>query len=255
MSYTWPRRTLELIFLLSSIIIIDGLGPLPVQRTGPLGPSAYEECAMKSSKIGLIVAAVSLVGLPLLAKNAVVASRWTAAPVQINADMAKWEPDSLARQKSVDIDFAFKNDAANLYCVLVFNDPKYLSSIAATGITFWVNADGKNSRSSGIHFYQRKYTPDGLIKLMESRGEVLTDQKRQNIKAGREYVLVACDLINKKGQVVPHAGSAKGVFRSAKDGKSTIYEFLVPMSLVGAAAGEGKWDVSKPLTLGVEWGA
>ncbi len=209
---------------------------------------------MKSLRMALISAAMAVVCLPLLSKNTLVESRWTPAPVPIDADKAKWEPESFVRQKSVDVDYAFKNDASNLFCMLVFNDPKYLSSIAATGITLWVSADGKDTRNSGIHFYLKTVTPDGLIAFLESRGQTLTDERKQEIKAKSQYVVFACDLVDKKGQVTPHPGSVSGLFRSARSGKITTYEFLVPVALLSAAAGEGKWDASKPVTLGFEWG-
>jgi len=209
---------------------------------------------MKRFRAAILAVCIGLIYLPLLAKDPAVSSRWTAAPVPVDADRAKWEPESLTRQKSVDIDYAFKNDAANLYGLLVFNDPKYLSSITTTGITIWVDTAGKDARTSGLHLYQKAVTPDGLIAFLESRGDVLTDEKKQEIKTKRQYIIYACDLVDKKGRVIAHPGPDKGLFRSAKDGKTTIYEFLLPLSLLRAAAGEGQWDTGKPLTLGFEWG-
>jgi hypothetical protein len=213
-----------------------------------------EELAMDRLRSVAVVVSTALLGLPLLAKEAVVQSRWTAAPLTVDAVRAKWDQDTLLRQKSFDVEYGFSNDAENLYCLFVFNDPKYLSSIAATGMTFWVGAGGKETRSAGLRFYQKTVTADGLIAFLEGRGETLTDEKKQGFRTKQRYVLFVCDLVNKKGDTIPHPGAANGVFRSARAGHVTTYEFLIPLALLKTAAGEGQWNPLKPITLGFEWG-
>jgi hypothetical protein len=184
----------------------------------------------------------------------IVESKWTAAPVQIDGVQADWAQDTLETEKSVAASYAFKNDANFLYLLFVFNDPKFVSSIEATGMTLWLNAEGKEKKLHGLRFYRKMLNPDQFIQHLEKEGQLLTDEKKQEIKAKPGYILFACDTVNKKGEVVPHPGAGSGTYRMARVQKSMAYEFVIPMALLADPASKIQWDASKPLKVGFEWG-
>ena len=68
-------------------------------------------------------------------------SHWVSSPVRIDGSTNDWAENDLAGEKKVKVDYAFKNDAENLYVLFMFRDPKYLSSISATGLTIWFNSE------------------------------------------------------------------------------------------------------------------
>ena len=207
-----------------------------------------------SKRIGLMIAVCALI-LPAAAKDKIIVeSRPVIAPIQVDGNPAEWPPDSLTLEKDVNVSYAFQNDAANLYVLFQFNEAKYVSSIEATGLTLWVNNDGKEKKSHGLHFYRKTVPAAELIKILENEGQTLTDDKKKEFMSRPQYMIWASDVINKKGEAVPHPGVFGGTFRMAKTPKTVVYELILPLALLSDPGAEKKWDASQPLKIGFEWG-
>ena len=73
-------------------------------------------------------------------------SRWNVAPIKIGSFNSDWVGEALSFEKKVKVDYAFKNDAENIYVLFIFKDSKYMSSIKNTGMTIWFNREGKKKR-------------------------------------------------------------------------------------------------------------
>jgi hypothetical protein len=204
----------------------------------------------------LAVAFLTLaLAVPFLAKDKIVESRWTATPIQVDGSNAEWVGDPLELEKGVAVNYAFKNDAEYLYIYMLFNDPKFLSSIDQTGMTVWINAEDKDKRVYGLRFYRKPVTPDQLIEQLEKEGQVLDEQKKQEIKSKRQYMLFACDALNKKGEPISHpAGTGIATYRMAAVGKGRALEFVAPLALLDDPAGQLKIDPARPFKVGFEWG-
>jgi hypothetical protein len=101
---------------------------------------------MRSYKLLNLLIAIVTVTVPFFAKDKIIESKWTAMPPQIDGQAIDWAQNVLDLSKSENVSYAFKNDADHLYLLFIFNESKTLSSIAATGMTFWITAhpaDGK----------------------------------------------------------------------------------------------------------------
>jgi hypothetical protein len=205
-------------------------------------------------RLCVIIAVCALI-IPAAAKDKKpVESRALAAPIQIDGTATEWPADSLTLEKDVAVSYAFQNDANNLYALFQFNDPKYMSSVEATGLTLWINNDGKEKKTHGIHFY-RKFVPTAeLIKILESEGQALTDDKKKEFMSRPQWPIWACDVVNKKGEAVPRPGGSGGTFRMTKASKSMVYELILSMALLNDPGASTKWDPSKLLKIGFEWG-
>jgi hypothetical protein len=213
--------------------------------------------------LGSVIIGLALL-VPGFAKDKVVVeSKWTAAPIQIDGSQADWAPEDLILNKDYDLGYAIKNDANFVYLLFVFNlkqgamkrfENKYMSTIDFTGLTLWLNAEGKEKKTYGLRFRPRQVTADQLIQEMEKQGQTLTDEQKQGIKAKPRYSLFACDVINKKGDVVPNPEASKGTFRTSKIQNSIVFEYQIPVALLGDPASATKWDPSLPLKVGFEWG-
>ena len=214
--------------------------------------------------------AVCAIIIPAAAKDKKpVESRAVTSPIQVDGNGAEWPADALLIEKDVNVSYSFQNDANNLYVFFQFNEAKYMSSVEATGLTLWVNNDGKERKNHGLHFYRKSVTGAELIKILEGEGQSLTDDKKKEFLARPAYMIWACDVLNKKGEVVPHPGVPNGTFRSAKTQKAAVsggnapmakmqetpsYELVVPMALLVDPNAGVKWDASKLLKIGFEWG-
>jgi hypothetical protein len=192
------------------------------------------------------------------AKDVPVTSRWLAAPLRIDGQNQDWAGDALTAEKGVKVDYAFGNDGQNLYLVFIFNDPKFLSSIEATGITIYFSPAGKKQKDFGVRFMKKNVGPDEVIAAYEKQGLVLTEEEKQKIRANRKYTLFEANAVDKDGEVItPAQNSAEvdpPIFRSARQGNLVVYEFRVPLVArelhpagVGAAPGQ-------TIRVGFEWG-
>ncbi|MGD0781364.1 MAG: hypothetical protein ABSA30_00740 [Candidatus Aminicenantales bacterium] len=208
---------------------------------------------LRNAWVFIIIAASA--ALPLAAgEKTPLESVWTEVPVQIDGQLTEWPEESLQINKDFDVRYAFKNDANFVYCAFVFDEPRYLSSIEQSGMTFWINPE-KEHRTYGFRFYRKSVTPDQLIEQMEKDGTVLTDEKKAEFKAKPRYLLFACDVLDKKGNLVPRQpGTANGTYRMARVQKRMVFEYLIPLALLTDPSLKPPLDPAKPFHLGFEWG-
>lgn len=210
---------------------------------------------MKTLKTISCVLAVLAMTLPIVAKDKVlVESKWTGVPVRIDGAKTEWEEDILVADNDLDIRFGFKNDQNFLYFLLVFNSPKSVSTIDATGLTLWINAEGKDKKTYGLKFYRKMISADELIDNMTKQGQTLSDEQIKKIKATRQYRSYTCDPIDKKGKPIAIPGAGIGTFRAARIEKGAVYEYIIPLALLQDPASAAKWDPAAPLSVGLEWG-
>ena len=205
-------------------------------------------------RLCLLFAVCALI-IPAAAKDKKpVESRAVTSPIQVDGNGTEWPADALLLEKDVNVNYSFQNDASNLYVFFQFNEAKYMSSVEATGLTLWVNNDGKEKKTHGLHFYRKAVAAAELIKILEGEGQTLTDDKKKEFLARPSYSVWACDVLNKKGEVVPHPGVTGGTFRATKTPKTLVYELVVPVALLSDPNADKKWDPSKLLKIGFEWG-
>jgi hypothetical protein len=188
-----------------------------------------------------------------------VQSRWAAEPFRIDGQTTEWSQHVMSLQKNLGVEYAISNDSANLYVLVVFRDPQYLSSIEMTGITLYFSPAGKKQKDVGVRFRRINATADELIGRLERQGQTLTEGKKAEIKAKPVYFLFEVDAINKKGEIIPlpeaEGGAEPPVFRLSKSaGGALVYEFRAPLAsrnIHPAGVGSGPGESIK---LGFEWG-
>jgi len=214
------------------------------------------EAPMNKTSLAVIVLGLAAtVSLP--AVDPPVLSRWAASPAKIDGLPDEWREDAVSLEKSVGVEYAFRNDGRNLYILFIFKDPKSLSSIEATGMTLFFSGEGKKQRDFGVRFRRRPVSAEELIATMEKQGAPLTPEKKQEMRAAKMYNLYAAEAVDKKGEVVPASPSAAAdapAFHAAKQETNIIYEFrvpLVPWDIHPAGVGSGPGGDVK---VGFEWG-
>jgi hypothetical protein len=210
---------------------------------------------MKPNKV-FSLALLGLLVLPLAAaKDVAIASKWAATPVQIDGQGTEWTPEEMVAIDDVRAKIAVRNDDKNMYVLLNLEDPKYQSSVQQTGVTFWINPEMKSKKVHGIHLAPKAITADELIKELTDQGQILTEERKAEIRKQKEYLLYACETVNKKGKVIPHDKSVGiGTYRMAQVQRAKIFEFTIPLALFNSVENEVQVDFSKPFKLGLEWG-
>jgi len=210
---------------------------------------------MRTHKVLCFMAALLFAAVPFFAEDKVVASQWTAKPLHPDGQTADWGQSALIQSKSENVSYAFSNDASYIYLLFVFNESKTTSSVGLTGMTFWVNPEGKEKKTHGLRFYQKVLSGPQLVQQMESQGDFLPEDKKAEILASKKpFILSWYDAVNKKGEVVPLATRPPATFRVKKEGKDTVFKYLIPLALLKDPASKTPFDAAKPFKLGFEWG-
>jgi len=211
--------------------------------------------------LGRIVLGLSLLSLVMgsaQAKETQATSRWAMFPPKLDGLNDDWQGETTNFEKSVSVEYAFRNDDRNLYILFMFKELKFLSSIDATGITIYTSTSGKKNKDLGVRFLKKVVTADELIARMESRGTTLPEEKKQEIDKDRKYTLFEADVINKKGEIVSVADASPEVerpaFRLMRQGRLVIYEFRVPLAARTLHLGGIGATPGQVVKVGFEWG-
>ena len=210
---------------------------------------------MRSIKILFLFLAVAVLAAPSgAADKKIIESRWAATPVQVDAKTADWAPETLELQKDYDLKYSFQNDADFLFLLFEFNSNKFMSSIDFSGLTLWVNPEGKEKKTYGLHFYRKSVNADQLIQVLERQGQTVPEEQKAEFKKRPQYMLFVCDPVDKRGKPLPVPGAPQATFRTTKVDKSIIFEYQVPLALLDDPTAAAKRDPAQPLKIGFEWG-
>jgi len=220
----------------------------------------FEEVIMNKAKLMRIYffsILIFFLCLPVFSKKIVVDSTWVSSQLQIDGAMDDWAADTLTYNKKVKVDYAFKNDATYLYIMFKFNDPKYVSSVSATGMTVYYNLEGKKKKYYGINFKGKQVAADAYISVMEKSGQVLTEEQKKTIRAQRFVVLNDNTVINKKSKssdAEVKEGTIPAVFKSQKGKDAFVYEFAIPLKKEAEMAPGIGTEPGKQIMIGFKWG-
>lgn len=213
---------------------------------------------VKISKVilWLLAQAIFLVFSPMV-KEKTVNSYWISSTLNIDGSQTDWLDIPKISVERLKIDYSFMNDDNNLFILLIFNDSKFLSSIRATGLKIWLNADGEKSEECGIKFKERQITSEQLITKIEKNRGILPKEQKAKIRQKSNYISCEGDFIDKKEKVIdvtPLNDQFKpAVFRTGRDQKLFCYELRIPLKIKEIWKGQEP-DFERVLTVGFEWG-
>ncbi len=212
--------------------------------------------SMYSCFLGFLVLALCTPGI---SAEKTVQSQWAATPPTIDgSNIPDWEGGTMTLYKKTQVEYAFRNDADNLYVIFIFNEPtrEYLSTVQQTGITLWLNTDGKKKKNYGIKFAIQTVTADNYIQIVEEMlGEPMPEEKKQQIKAQETYQIFHNEVIDKGGEVPELvSGPAAPAFNTTAGREKVIYEFKVPLKRDDANPVGIGIQPGETLTIGFGWG-
>jgi hypothetical protein len=208
-----------------------------------------------SKRIALFVPFMLALGLaaiaPASSDDLAARSVWAAQAMAIDGAAGDWGGDPRTVHKGTNVTVAFRNDADDLYILLDFQDPKFLSTIEQSGIKIYFG-----NKDRGVKFTKLRLTADQVLARRRSQGRKLSEEQIAAIKAKPFHTLFIFDIINKKDREM--MVSAKPAFlpdfSAVKNGEVWTYEFKIPLARnenqpfgIGVAPGGN-------VRIGVEWG-
>jgi len=209
-------------------------------------------------KIFLISFFMLTFSLLSFSKKEIIDSKWVDFPLTIDGSNDEWTVDVLNFEKKVDVKYAFRNDAENLYVLFIFNDPQYLSSIDATGMTLWFNTEGKKKKNYGLTFIKKQVSADAFISILEQQKGALSEEEKNNIRANPRYFLHNIKAVGKENTSISQQADSEeanvALFRSMRKENTVMYEFAVPLKRMTEQAHGIGTEPGKIVKIGFEWG-
>jgi hypothetical protein len=207
--------------------------------------------------LGILLLVIAMAFLAA-AKEKTVASLWTVSPLRIDGVVSEWKDDPLSVEKKEKVDYAFRNDADFLYVLFRFNDLKYLSTIEATGMTLWIDVEGKKKKNLAVNFTKKKISSEEYIVLLEQQQRSVSDEQKEKLRENAFYIISHAEVIAKKGKPLDpgkQSDVAKGsVYNVAALQNIVVYEFRVPLrSLTETMLGKAI-EPGESMKIGFEWG-
>ena len=203
----------------------------------------------------LVVLAVCFAGF---SEEKAVESIWVGSSLSIDGLDDDWDGDTLNFEKKFEVDYAFRNDADNLYVLFVFKDPVYQSTIKDTGMTLWINTEGKKKKKYGIHFNTRRVTAESVISILEKQKGPLPEAEKNNIRSKPFYFFYQGDVKDKKGEILTPTALggelAAPLFRAQAKQKMMVYELVMSLRILEKLSAKDKMEPGKTVKVGFEWG-
>jgi len=205
--------------------------------------------------LSLVILAVCFAGF---SEEKAVESMWVGSSLSIDGKDDDWAGDTLNFEKKFEVDYAFRNDADNLYVLFIFKDPVYQSTIKDTGMTLWINTEGKKKKKYGIHFNTRRVTAEGIISLLEKQQGPLPEAEKNNIRSKPFYFFYQGDVKDKKGKILTPTALggelAAPLFRAQEKQKMMVYELVMSLRILEKLSAKHKMEPGKTVKVGFEWG-
>jgi len=205
--------------------------------------------------LSLVILAVCFAGF---SKEKEVESMWVGSSLSIDGLDDDWVGDTINFEKKFEVDYAFRNDADNLYVLFIFKDPVYQSTIKDTGMTLWINTEGKKKKKYGIHFNMRRVTADSVISILEKQKGPLPEAEKNNIRSKPFYFFYQGDVRDKKGKILTPTALggelAVPLFRAKAKQKMMVYEFVMSLRILEKLSAKHKMEPGKTVKVGFEWG-
>jgi len=208
------------------------------------------------SMAAVLIAAIPFTAGRAAAAEKVIASLWTGTPPVIDGSSQDWAGTSFALWEKGDVDYAFRNDAENLYILFVFKNPKFRSTVEQLGMNIFLNTEGKKNKDYAILFMKKQMSAEEAIAYLDRQSPLSEDQKTQ-MRAKNAYNVYYNQVVNKdaKSKDIPAGVIPKpALFKYATQQQVLAYEFAIPLSRVHELAAGLGTDPGKNIMIGFEWG-
>jgi hypothetical protein len=215
-------------------------------------------------KGGLLASLVGI-GLSLLcagfafSDEQIAKSKWAASFLKVDGLDEEWRADHLNLGEKVNVAYAFRNDAQDLYILFVFKNLKYLSSIDATGIAIYLGPEGTKRKDSGVRFIKKIVSADRFIAMLENQGTPLTEQEKAELRTRPQHPIFEAYSVDKNGKIIqqpagPKTDAEPPAFSATKQGNIVTYEFRIPLASRELSPAGISADPGKTIRVFFEWG-
>lgn len=209
-------------------------------------------------KIFIVVSVLLMSQQAGISEDIPIKSSWRSLPLNIDGSPGDWGEVPLTTADKVALDYAFMNDADNLFVIIEFTSRKDMSSINYTGLTMWFNTEGKKKKDYGITFRKKNVTADFYLDYLAKQGQKVSAEDEQKIRAMSSIIFYDAAVTNKKSKSSSQSPEveevAPAVFRQGLDKKMMVYELSIPLARASDMAPGIGAEPGKTVKVCFEWG-
>lgn len=180
------------------------------------------------------------------------------SPIRLDGRADDWAGVPRISDPKTDTEFAFQNDARNLYILVAVKRPEPLQGIAATGLTVLGKPAGRRKQAKGVLFLRRTISADGYIVWRESQGAILTDADKDAIRKTPRHPITLAFAVDAKGSSYGPLRKQTDVlppdFETSGEDAGTVYEFRVPLASPELVPGGIGGAAGASIRITFEWG-
>jgi hypothetical protein len=204
--------------------------------------------------IGILI--ISALIMTVSCKTEEVPGQWVPKDMTIDGKMTEWDsmPGLYFEESRTLMEFC--NDSENLYVMVRFSNPMWVQTIRMSGLTLWLDAEGKKNKTVGIR-YNGAPGPEEMQKMGFGGG--MQGRMGQNMPTVPEGITQQEQFLflnesNPEGILMPTGGSkGPAVAYSVVDG-FCIYEISIPMSAGVSDILGLNLEPGQKYTIGAVWG-
>lgn len=217
---------------------------------------------MKRNKMILslsLIVTVLICAVIGFSKDKPVESKWIATPPSIDGMNTEWGDASFASYKKAGIDYAFMNDAENLFIMFIYRNPRYLSSLNWTGLTVWIGQQGEKEKDLGINLKRKQISADDYIAILEKQvGQEMPEDRKAQIRQNKAYWMFEQRLIDKNAEGYSKDAEPPvyqgALFKNSVSENAVVFEIAISLSKLAEAAPGFVLEPGKAASLNFEWG-
>ncbi len=186
--------------------------------------------------------------------------RWANRPIEVDGQVTDWDSIPTAYIEDEGFIVGLCNDSTNLYILFRFRDMKWLRSIRMSGLTLWLDANGKKKKEFGFR-YRGGPSFAEMQELLGSEDREFVDhmppermERTGHRMSGEVDEITVIYRGREQPETIRANGSGGPAVCFASSGMLFTYEFSVPLQTsdygtYGMGAQQGK-----EICVGIEWG-
>ncbi|MGZ5425098.1 MAG: hypothetical protein ACXWH4_11115 [Candidatus Aminicenantales bacterium] len=211
-----------------------------------------------SRRLALFLPALCLASAAAAATVPAIRSDKLSTPVLLDGKTDDWTAVPRVYDPKSGAEFAFQNDARNLYILVVMKKPEPVQSIEATGMIVLGRPGGKHKPAKGALFLNREISADGYIVWRESQGAVLTDADKAEIRKLPRHPISLAFAVDAKGSSYGPLRRQTDVFppdsSTGPQEPQPAFEFRIPLASPDLVPGGIGGVPGAPIRISFEWG-
>ena len=181
-------------------------------------------------------------------------SQWMKTPITINGIAADWSEYRQFYIEDWKTMYSIVNDDTSISLMIQFRDDQLARKINTRGFTLWLNSDGDEEKSFGIHYEDRKLMDKRINEMADGKSMPNRENKNSDMNNSVEFT-GTFSLVDKDKSLLSENGQ-NGIYAEALyDQGSYCFEYKIMFDAINFNSDLFKITLVSDLKFGIELAA